>query len=291
MGIKNIRIVKDMYSFVKKNITKLSPELAIKLIYRVSFGKKLNLNNPRMFSEKLMWLNLYWNDDIKVKCSDKYEVRKYIEEIGEGNTLNELYNVYDSVDEINWNELPEKFVLKCTHGSGTNIICKSKKDLNIENAICQLNKWMKTDYSLFSAELHYSKIKPRIICEKYIETENGGFPIDYKIYCFNGEPKITLVCEEREKGKTKQSYYDKRWNRIYIEAEESNISDVIKPVNYDKMLSMAERVSKNIPFVRVDLYDFQGNILFGEMTFTPRGCLNTNISEDAQKQLGNWLSI
>ena len=291
MDIKSIVIVQNMYKIIKKNLIKISPELAIKLIYRISFKKKINLDAPKTFSEKLMWLNLYWNDDLKIKCTDKYNVREYVSKNLKSNILNDLYNVYNSVNEIDWSKLPDSFVLKCTHGSGTNIICKSKEKLNKEEAKKSLSKWMKTDYSLYSAELHYNKIKPRIICEKFIKSKNGELPIDYKIYCFNGEPKITLVCEERESGKTKLSYYNNEWERLYLESGEKNLINSERPKNHNEMLEIARKLAKGIPFVRVDLYDFEGRVLFGEMTFTPRGCLNTNISEEAQIMLGNLIDI
>lgn len=291
---KNQKIV-DAYvrlnKSLNKKLVKVCPEVVIRRIYKQGFGEKINLKSPRKFSEKLMWLNLYWKDDKKVICTDKYEVRNYVKEkIGE-KYLNQLYGVYNTAEEIQWDKLPERFVLKATHGSGTNIICKDKSKLDKQESVEILNKWLKTNYALEYAELHYSKVKPRIICEKFIETENGGFPIDYKIYCFNGKPKLTLVCLERATGKTRLAYFDNDWQPLNYNINGKVDKLIAQPVCFKEMLEVAQKLSEGIPFVRVDLYEFKGQVLFGEMTFTPRGCLNTNIVEEAQMILGEYLEL
>lgn len=196
-------------------LTKLSPVLASKRLYRRSFGQPLDLRNPKGFLEKLMWLKLYWRHPLVSKCSDKYAIREYVKECGCESVLNFLYGVYESTDEIDWVNLPDKFALKCTHGCGFNIICDDKSKLDRQAVFNTLREWMKIDYGLFFAEIQYSSIKPRIICEKYIENNLGCLPIDYKIHCFNGKARLFMVCTERETD-VKYDFLDLNWNRMDI---------------------------------------------------------------------------
>lgn len=147
-----------------------TPEFMSRLYFRIVLGYKLNLRNPRTFNEKMQWLKLYkWPDDpIAVQCADKYAVRKYIEEHRCGQYLVDLIGVWEDVDDIDWDKLPEQFAMKCTHGCGYNIICDSKKELDMKKTIRCLKKWMKEDFGRYNVEPHYSKIKPRIICEKFL---------------------------------------------------------------------------------------------------------------------------
>ena len=202
--MKNNDFIRNNLLAVEKRLfailVKSSPVLATKYKYRRATGKSINLDNPKTFNEKVQWLKLYWQHPLVAKCADKYEVREFIQERNCDEILNPLYGVYDATSEIDWDKLPEKFVLKTTNGCGTNIICKDKGKLDKEEVFTKLNKWLKTDYSLRFAEIHYSKMTPRIICEKYIETEDGLLPNDYKVFCFNGKPKFILAINERETG-------------------------------------------------------------------------------------------
>lgn len=159
-------ILKRFLRFFFQLLIKKSPLVASKVIYFRTFGKRLNLKNPTTFNEKLMWLKLYEDDSLKTKCADKYLVRDYVRKAGYSRALIDLYKVYESVEDINFQELPKSFVMKCTHGSGFNIICPDKDKMDLQKTIVQLKKWMKMDYSRLAAEPHYSKIKPRIIVEK-----------------------------------------------------------------------------------------------------------------------------
>ena len=235
-------------------LLKISPKFIYKRIYKKSQGKTLNLKNPKLFNEKLMWLELNnKNNDLMVKCTDKYDVRQYVKDKGCGEILNELYGLYNDANEINWDELPKKFVLKCTHGCGFNIICNDKSKLDKKETIKKLNKWKSKRFGYETVELHYTKIKPRIICEKYLETDSGILPNDYKIYCFNGVPKLILVCTERVT-KTRLDFFDLDWNVLDIGKEEYK-SKVVpkKPENLEKMIEYAKKLSEQFEFVRVDI--------------------------------------
>ena len=251
------------------------------------------LKDPKTFNEKTTYLKLYnYNkSDFVSKLADKYEVRDYINYKGYNNILNELFGVYGNFDEIDFNKLPDKFALKCTHGCAYNIICDDKSKFDIRKARKKVNRWMKEKYGYATSELHYTKIKPRIIVEKYLCDEYGKMPNDYKLYCMNGKVYCILVCSERNI-KLKLSYYDTKWNRLKYEKEEwsSNIS-IDKPKNLDKMIEIAENLSKGFPFVRVDFYDDNGEIIFGELTFTPACSCAPYYNDLGNIELGKELEL
>ena len=274
-------------------LAKYFPVIASKYKYKRMTGKKLNLKNPQDFNEKLQWLKLYWQHPLVVKCADKYEVREYVKSCGCEEVLNELYGVYETTSEIDWDSLPSKFALQCTHGCGFNIICDDKSKLDKNEALEKLNRWLKTDYSLVAAELHYAKIKPRIICEKYIETDAGFLPIDYKLYCFHGKVHCTMVCTLRSKGHPLLDFYDRSWEIKLPYDEDSLLSnrEIARPKSYEKMIEVAEKLSKPFPFVRVDFYDFNSTAILGEMTFTPAGCADSEYTDEGLKKLGELIKL
>ena len=278
---------KKIVSFLVKN----TPVLASKYLYRKATGKKLNLKNPQDFNEKLQWLKLNWQNPLVTQCADKYEMREYVRNCGCEEVLNELYDVYEATSEIDWDSLPSKFALKCTHGCGFNVICDDKSKLDKNEALEKLNEWLKIDFSLYAAELHYAKIKPRIICEKYIETDAGFLPNDYKIYCFNGDVKIALVCSDRVT-ELKLNFLDLNWKRIDIGSEKFNKGEVPKkPKCFDIMINYAEKLSKPFPFVRIDFYDYNNKPVLGEMTFTPVGCMAMYYNDFGLKMLGEMIEL
>ena len=264
--LKNpIKIIKPLGS--RGYLNWLPDKIYLKLVYRGAFGKKLDLKNPKTYSEKLQWLKL---NDRKPEYSiyvDKYAVRSYISEtIGE-QYLIPLIGVYESVEDINWDLLPNQFVLKCTHGSGTNIICKNRDELDIKSSIKKLNKWMKMNWYWFGREWPYKNIKPRIICEKYMVDESGTQLKDYKFFCFNGEPKLMFVATDR-KIDTRFDYYDLEFNHLPIRQHYKNsYKNIIKPSGFSEMIRLSRMLSKGIPHVRVDFYDINSKIYCGELTF------------------------
>lgn len=279
---------------VVKALTFLSPTLSSKVIYKIHTGKKLNLKNPTLFNEKLMYLKLndYRNNELVTNCSDKIKVREYVSSLGLKDILTEIYGVYQDAKEIDFDSLPNKFALKCNHGCGYNIICVDKKSLDREKTIEQLNKWKKTKFGYETCEIHYFPIKPAIYAEKYIATDDGIMPNDYKIYCFDGKAKLVLVCSEREK-ELKLSFYDLNWNRLNYETDRFHTDKEIKaPKHLKEMVMYAEKMSKPFKFVRVDFYETkEGKVLFGELTFTPARCSAEYYNEKGNKELGKMLKI
>lgn len=271
-------------------LTKISPKFSSCVLYFMRTKEIPNLKNPKNFNEKTTALKLsYANNELISKCADKYEVREYVKEKGLEKILNELYFVYDNVDDIDFNKLPNKFALKCTHGCAYNVICEDKKLLDIEKTKRKLRKYMQERYGLATGELHYLNIKPRIICEKYLCDKDGKMPIDYKLYCIDGKVVGILVCTEREEGThiMKQNFYDTNWEElIYIKDKYRSKEKIEKPQNLDLMIKYAEILSKDFKFVRVDFYNENGKIIFGELTFTPACCCNPKYSKQGNLELG-----
>ena len=246
----------------------INPGKYLKRYFNQHVGYPLNLDNPETYNEKIQWLKLNWHDPRIIKCSDKYAVRKYVKSKGLEYLLNDMIGIYDSVEEIPFNTLPDKFVLKAVHGSGWNVICENKKSLDWENKKIELHRWMKDNYYYHRYEWGYLYIKPRIICEKYIETSGGGSLLDYKIFCFNGEPRFLFVATDRNTGQTKFDFYTCEWEHIPVKNHYPNSGLLLpKPKELQEMLSLAKILAADFPHVRVDFYIESGKLIFGEMTF------------------------
>ncbi len=271
----------------------ISPTLYVKAEYRYITHHKLNLKHPVRYTEKLQWLRLYGfshNEDV-ARCAGRATVRDYVKEKGLGDILIPCYGVYDRFSDIDFDRLPNAFVLKCTHASGFNMICLNKSEFDKKEAKRKFDKWLKTDYGKKTVEPHYSLIKPQIIAEKYI----GGttLPTEYKIHVFNGKARSLYVVTGRG--------VDIRYNNYYIDFKPFDGSQfngwiktdvpLEKPANYDDMVKISEILAKPFPFVRVDLYDVEGKIYFSEMTFTPaKGTLILD-DDQADFEMGNWLKL
>jgi len=267
-----------------------SPEFVSKIYFKHVLGYNLDLKNPKTLNEKLQWLKLYhWAKELRaVQCADKYAVRSYIEGVGKKEILNDILFVWKDSDEIDWESLPQKFVLKCNHGCGYNIICKDKSKLNEAETKKILHKWIHEDFSKFNAEPHYAKIDRRIICEKFLE----GDVINYNIYVFNGKAAFFSVAGGLGDGEGEYlTYYNPDGtvaefkNRSYP-AKETKLSELLP-----QMIEMAEYLAKDFPMVRVDLFDIGGKIILSEMTFTPGGALIPFSSVEADRMLGDKLDI
>lgn len=266
---------------------------ASKYLFVRNQKKFLDLKNPKTFNEKLMYLKLYnyQNNKVVWRCVDKYCVREYLKSKGiQEKNLPEIIETYTNAKDINFEELPNKFVLKCTHGCGFNIVCTDKKQLNVKKTRKILNGWLNKKYGYETAELQYIHQKPIIICEKYIEN-NDKLPVDYKIYCFHGEPKVILVCSNRAK-KLKFNYYDIKWNELLLGKKSNrNLNGVEKPKSLTSMIKLARLSSNEFPFVRVDFYENNDMPIIGELTFTPAACIDNDYTEEGQQYLGNLLKI
>ena len=284
----------------KESVARLfSDKLYLKIKYRLTMKKKLNLKNPQTFNEKLQCLKLYNRNPEYTKMVDKYEVRRYIADtIGE-EYLIPLLGVWDSPDDIDFDSLPNQFVLKCNHNSGLGMcICKDKSKLDIEKVKKDLKKGLKQNYFVLGREWPYKGVKPRIIAEKFMADEDnlsdGDGLIDYKFYCFNGVPGYAYVSQNLDDHKRASiSYITLDWEQApFKRSDYASFKELPrKPQNLDKMLKLAEVLSKNISFLRVDFYEINGKIYFGELTFFPGGGFTELSPEEWDYRLGEMIKL
>lgn len=270
-----------------------SDKAYLKLKYRLIMGKKLDLENPKTFNEKLQWLKLYNRKEEYSIMADKYSVRKYIaEKIGE-EYLVPLIGAWDSADDIDFDKLPDKFVLKCNHNSGLGMcICKDKSKLDTEKVRKELNSGLREKYFYGGREWCYKNIKPRIIAEQYLSDESGAELKDYKFMCFNGKVECSFVCSERFDSGLKVTFFDSNWKRLPFERHyPTSEYEISKPKNFEKMVALAESLAKDIPFVRVDFYNVDGKIYFGEMTFYPGSGFEEFTPEVWDYKLGDLINL
>ena len=236
----------------------------LKKWYKKNLGEELNIENPTKFNEKIQWLKLYDSTEEKARLADKLACRKWVSEKIGAQYLIPLMGGYRSFDEINFDMLPDSFVLKTNHGSSTNIIVKDKKSLNYKEAKMKMNRWLSSNYGFNQGfELHYGMIPPRIICEKYM----GENLNDYKFFCFDGKPEFVWVDVGRYSNHCRNTY-DLEWNELPFIIDRFKRVAVEKPKNLELMIELATRLSKEFAFVRVDFYEIDGKVYFGEMTFT-----------------------
>lgn len=266
----------------------------LKILYLTQMGKKLNLDNPKTFNEKIQWLKLYYRDSKYTDYVDKYKVREYIEAKLGQEYLIPLLGVYEKVEDINWDELPDKFVLKCTHGSHCNIICKDKNQLDIERAKKKLSKWMNKSWYWFGREWPYKNVDRKIVCEAFMVDEQFDDLPDYKFMCFNGEPKLVLVCRNRtEESSGNYDFYDINWNLTDIKRpnQPSSLEPIKKPESFDVMVKFAKKLAEGFPFSRIDFYEVNGKVYFGEITFFPASGLGEFSPKEYDEELGKWIVL
>jgi len=288
----NETIVK-CYDAIRKAYYQLySDEKMIKKRFKKRLDREVELNNPIKYNDKLQWLKLNWYDPIAARCADKYEVREIIKEkIGES-YLNELIAVYESVEDIDLDKLPSQFVLKATHGSGYNIICKDKYTMRWDEEFKKMRRWLRTNYYLSKREWVYKDIKPRIICEKYLLDENGEPPKDYKIFCFNGEPKLVQVDIDRFNNHRRNFYtLDWRFVELEIKYPSDKSIEIPKPEALDEMIELSRLLSSDFPHVRVDFYYIKNKIIFGELTFFHGSGFEHFRPEEFEIEMGSWLQL
>jgi len=267
----------------------------IKMQYFIKTGRRLNLKNPQRYTEKLQWYKLYYRDPLMQQCADKYDVREYVRSKGLGYILNECYGVYERVEDIDFDSLPDQFVLKDTLGGGGNsiIICKDKATFDFENAKKQMQKWLSIDSNKKheGREWVYQGRKHRIIIEKYIESNpsEGGL-VDYKFFCFNGIPQYLNVVADRKFGqKAAIGIYNIDFEKLpYVRNDERPLTfEIPKPENYDEMIEIAKILSEDFLHARIDLYNLNGSIIFGETTFFPGSGYMGFIPDNFDKIIGN----
>lgn len=247
----------------------------IKFQYKMKTGRKLNLKNPQRFTEKLQWYKLYYKNPIMKQCVDKYDVRDYIKSKGLGCILNDVYGIFDKIEDINFDVLPNKFVIKDTLGGGGNsvIIVDDKSKADFTEIKITMSKWLSTSIKRKSSgrEWPYEGNKHRIIIEKYIESDikDGGL-VDYKLFCFNGLVDYLYIINGRCVGKhAKLGIYDKDFNKLNVYRNDEFVQEEIfkMPKNYSQMVEYAKIISQEFPHARVDFYNVRGKIIFGEITF------------------------
>lgn len=292
-------MIDSLYAKLRRSIiytlSPIAPTLCSRMMYAHRFHRPLRLRKPETLNEKNMWLKLhdYRDNPLVTRCADKYLVRDYVRQAGCGDILNELLFVWDRPEEINWDELPDSFVLKCNHGCGYNLICTDKASMDEVWCKARLRQWMETDYWRLYAELQYKGIPKKILCEKFLGQENH-LPIDYKVYCFHGEPLYILVCEERESGKPRFFFFDKQWNFCPIthDGREAPADFTLpRPAHLEKMLEYSRRLSSPFPYVRADFFETKEKLVFGELTFTPAGALDTGRLPETDRMFGKLLKI
>ena len=293
-NLKENKLKRALGSLARPFVKAISPTLYVRLQYKYITHHKLHLNPPVRYTEKLQYLRLYvypkWKE--VSRCAGRVGVRDYVKEKGYGDALIPIYGVYDSFSDIPFSSLPERFVMKCSHASGWNILVKDKNALDLKEAKKKFDHWLSSDYGKKTMERHYSPIKPQIIIEKWMG-DPSALPVEYKIHVYNGKAKNLYVVTGRGK--------DIRYTELTVNWESFDGSqfngwkkaDVCpeKPKDWEAMVKMAEDLCAPFPFVRCDLYEIEGKIYFSEMTFTPaKGTLILD-DDSCDFLMGEWLDI
>lgn len=287
-------IVKEKYFFdYRKNknfVLENGPEALVREMYTKFYGKEPNLIDPRTFNEKIQWLKLNWYDKRAQICSNKHTVREYVKSKGLDKLLIEQYGVYESAEDIDFSKLPNKFVLRPSHDSGHIIICRDKGAINIRKTRYDLKRWLAVDYEYMSGEWPYH-FEKSIVCDKLMEDETFGELIDYKFFCFNGEPRYVFLVSDRPHH-AKSDFYDMDWEkqdfRWYYEPSGKTFP---RPKNFNLMKKYAKELASDFPFVRVDLYEINRELYFGELTFFHGGGLGWFKPEIKDAELGDMLVL
>lgn len=272
----------------------LPDKLALKIQYKNIFLKDLDLDNPKTFNEKLQWLKLYNRKPEYSMMVDKYAVKEYVASVIGEEYIIPTYGVWDKFDNIDFDSLPERFVLKCTHGSGDVVICKDKRFFDKVAAKRKLDKSLKTDYYKIGREWPYKNVKPRIIAEKYMEDDKTSELRDYKFFCFDGIAKALFVATDRQKDneEVKFDFFDIGFNRLDVKQGHPNAQICPdKPETFDEIKLLSERLSKNIPQLRVDFYEVNGKAYFGELTFSHFGGFMPFNPEEWDDVFGSWIDL
>lgn len=293
--LKLLKVINNPLCLLRKilavgNFSWMADKPYLKLVYFAHFGKKLDLENPRTFNEKLQWLKLYDRKPEYTRMVDKYETKQYVaEKIGEEYIIPTL-GVWECFDDIDFDGLPDQFVLKCTHDSGGLVIVRNKAELDKEAAKSIIEKSLKKNYYYSGREWPYKNVKPRILAEVFM----GNAMRDYKFYCFHGEPRMLYISEGLEDHKTARiSFLTLDWQFSEFKRTDYRAFDQLpqKPENFEEMLELARTLSSGMHFLRVDLYSIENHIYFSEVTFTPCSGLMPFEPEEWDTYMGEWLSL
>lgn len=278
---------------VTRAITRYLPDsLYLKIQYYYHFKRLPNLRNPKTFNEKLQWLKLHDHNPLYTTMVDKVKVKDYVaSKIGEKYIIQTL-GVWERAEDVNFASLPEQFAIKCNHDSHGVIVCKDKSKLDVEDTRRRLGRRLANNGYYYGREWPYKNVERRILAEQFIKDDSGEL-IDYKIHCFNGEPKFVLICQDRfSKTGLKEDFYDLSWK--VMDVKRPNVehgAPISKPASFDKMLELSRTLSKGVPFLRVDFYYTQGEILFGELTLFPASGFQRFVPEYYDRLFGDWIEL
>lgn len=266
----------------------------LKILYRCTMGKKLNLENPQTYNEKLQWLKLYDRKDIYTVMVGKHTAKDYVANIIGGEYIIPTIGIWDSFDEIDFDALPEQFVLKCTHDSGGLVICSDKSKLDKDAARKRIEQCLKADFYAYGREWPYKNVERKIIAEKYMVDESGTELKDYKFFCFDGEVKAMFIASDRSnpKEETKFDFFDRDFNHLpFTNGHPNAEGEIKKPQGFDKMVELAEKLSKGLPQARIDFYDIYGQVYFGEITFFHWSGITPFDPEEWDYTFGSWIKL
>lgn len=297
MTWKNLfKLRKWVEYFLRFEIAKKLPDKAyLKMRYYAFMGKRLNLKSPKTFNEKLQWLKLYDRRPEYTVMVDKYAAKKYVSEIIGDEYIIPTLGAWDNTDGIDFSTLPDKFVIKCNHNSGKGMyICRDKSKMDSEKVREALKSGLAQDYFSCSREWPYKNVPRKIIAEQFIDNGSEKELNDYKFFCFNGEPKMILVCAERfSNGGLRENFYDTEWNLLPVQrpTHPNTKYEIEKPESLSKMIELSRILSKDIPFSRIDLYQVKDKIYFGEITFFPASGMEAFSPEEWDYTLGSWITL
>lgn len=292
--IKNV--LNDPYQIIKSlarrgHLDGLSDIRYIRLLYYANFKHKLALKNPKTYNEKIQWMKLYDRNPLYTQLVDKYKVRDYVKEKIGAEYLIPLYGVWDSFEEIDFDSLPNEFVLKTNHDSNSVVICKDKNQLDIEAAKQKLTESLNRNYYYQGRQWAYKNVKPKIVCEKYMVDSRTKDTRDYKFYCFHGEPKIMFISSDRGED-TRADFFDIDFNFLDVQKDYKNSENGLdKPINFEKMKEISRVLSAGFPHVRLDYYEIDGKIYFGEFTFYSGNGFSPFHPHEYDELLGSWFTV
>lgn len=284
-----------IFKFIQNILWHMPKTFAHKVLYFLAYKKSLNLDNPVDFDEKIQWLLVNEYDDRYKDYVDKVKVREYVKKKGLEDTLIPIYGVWNNCNEIDLSQLPNEFVLKANHGSGPDyyeIIFDKNNHEKVKNAFDKLNRSLKMNFCKHACEYQYKNVKPLVYAEQLLHSDSENRRVnDYKFYCYNGEPYCLLTMLNRDQG---EAYFDLDYNLIsgyLIYGCEKEAVNTKKPENFDRMIEMARILSKEFIFARIDFYNINGKIYFGEITLSPAGGRDFELTDKAQKELGKLLDL
>ena len=272
----------------------LGDEPFLRLIYRANIGQKLNLENPQTFCEKMNWLKLYGHPERYTLYSDKLGVRAHVAKALGEEYLVPLLGVWDDPDEIDFDALPERFVLKATHDSGSAYFCRDRADFDRQAARKKLRRALRTPYYMKGRERQYEHVVPRVIAEAYLDSGTDALAADYKVYCFDGEARFVHLATDRGTDRhMKITIFDPAWNRLpfWIDGYPTEPGELPRPEGLEEMIRCAEKLCAGMPFMRVDFYEVAGRVYFGEMSWLPSGGLIPFQPPEWERRLGDWVTL